>query len=164
MLAGGATLNPIIQAAGQQNDIEPALREPFLETTETMVAEGAAGFGELTALHFSFNNTHPFEMVRPDHPLFLLLSDVAGRNGVPIDFHMEAVAEGMAVPDQLRDRSASNPLALLKTSPRSSACSTTTGRPRLFASTPDGTTRAPGVSSSCAGCSTITRTFFSGLR
>jgi len=109
VLAGGATLNPIIQEAGQQNDIEPALRDRFRETAETLVAEGAAGFGELTALHFSFNSTHPFEMVRPDHPLFLLLSDVAGRHGVPIDLHMEAVAEDMAVPRELRDRSASNP-------------------------------------------------------
>ena len=109
VLAGGATLNPMIQEAGQQNDIDPALRKRFLETAETMLAEGAAGFGEITALHFSFNSTHPFEMVRPDHPLFLLLSDVADRHGVPIDLHMEAVAEEMAVAKELRDRSASNP-------------------------------------------------------
>ena len=109
VLAGGATLNPMIQEAGQQNEIDGPLRERFLETAETMLAQGAAGFGEITALHFSFNSTHPFEMVRPDHPLFLLLSDIAGRRGVTIDLHMEAVAEEMAVAQDLRDRSASNP-------------------------------------------------------
>jgi hypothetical protein len=108
-LAGGATLNAVIQEAGQQNEIDPALRKRFLEMAEAMLSEGAAGFGEITALHFSFNSTHPFEMVRPDHPLFLLLSDVAGRHRVPIDLHMEAVLEEMAVPKELRDRSASNP-------------------------------------------------------
>lgn len=109
VLAGGATLNPIIQEAGQQNNIDPALRKRFLETAETMLAQGAAGFGELTSLHFSFNSAHPFEMVRPDHPLFLLLANVAARHRVPIDLHMEAVLEDMAVPKEIRDRSASNP-------------------------------------------------------
>lgn len=109
VLGGGATLNPMIQEAGQQGSLDPELRKRFLKTTETILAEGAAGFGELTALHFSFNSTHPFEMVRPDHPLFLLLADIAARHGVPIDLHIEAVVEDMAVPDQIRDRSANNP-------------------------------------------------------
>ena len=73
ILAGGATLNPMIQEAGQQDHLDPELRKRFSEAAETMLADGAAGFGELTALHFSFNSTHPFEMVRPDHPLFILL-------------------------------------------------------------------------------------------
>lgn len=109
VLGGGATLNPIIQEAGQQNNLDSELRKRFLETAEAMLAEGAAGFGELTSLHFSFNSTHPFEMVRPDHPLFLLLADIAARHGVPLDLHMEAVHEDMAVPQQIRDRSANNP-------------------------------------------------------
>lgn len=109
VLGGGAALNPLIQEAGQQNNLDAKLRQRFMDTAEAMLAEGVAGFGELTSLHFSFNSTHPFEMVPPDHALFLLLADVAARHGVPIDFHMEAVHEEMAVPQQLRDRSASNP-------------------------------------------------------
>lgn len=109
VMGGGATLNPMIQEAGARNNLDPELRRRFLQIAETMLADGVAGFGELTSLHFSFNSSHPFERVRPDHPLFLLLADVAGRHGAVIDLHMEAVHEDMAVPQQLRDRSANNP-------------------------------------------------------
>ena len=50
---------------------------------------GAAGFGEMAAEHFSGGT--PYQFAPPDHPLFLLLADIAARHDVPIDQHMNAV-------------------------------------------------------------------------
>ena len=74
-----------------------------------MIKDGALGFGEITALHLSFRRTHPFEETPPDHPLYVLLADIAARLGVPIDIHMEAVSGGTAVPGWIQKRSSLNP-------------------------------------------------------
>jgi len=57
---------------------------------------GAAGFGEMAAEHFSGGT--PYQFAPPDHPLFLLLADIAARHDVPIDQHMNAVPRAMALP------------------------------------------------------------------
>ncbi|MBI4182886.1 MAG: amidohydrolase family protein [Proteobacteria bacterium] len=100
-LAGGGTLNPMIhQAARAGGEVDEALRRRFEERAEELVRMGALGFGEMTALHFSFDPaTHPFLAAPPDHPLFLLLADIAARRDVAIDLHMEAVREAMPLPE-----------------------------------------------------------------
>jgi hypothetical protein len=112
VMAGGSSLNPMIAGAPKDGSVGPELAQRFTRTAEDLLRQGAAGFGEVTALHLSFYSRHPFEERAPDHPLFLLLADIAARHGVPIDLHMEAVAEPFAVPDWLRQRSASNPASI----------------------------------------------------
>ena len=38
----------------------------------------------------------------PDHPLYLLLADLAAEHNVPIDIHMEAVPQDMPLPPDLK--------------------------------------------------------------
>ncbi len=77
-----------------------------------LLQQGAVGFGEMTALHFSFRSIHPFVEAPPDHPLFLLLADIAARNDVPIDLHIEAVPKDMATPRRFMFISPLNPPSL----------------------------------------------------
>jgi len=58
------------------------------------------GFGEMAAEHFP--SSTPYETAPPDHPLFLLLADIAAQHGVPICIHMEAVPQDMDLPAPLK--------------------------------------------------------------
>jgi Amidohydrolase/EF hand len=105
---GGATLNQMIGAISPEQ-VGDDDRRAFAERAQEIMSAGAVGFGEFTALHFSFFNEHPFEEVRPDHPLFLLLADIAAKNDVPIDLHVEAVPEDWVVSEELHKKSPQNP-------------------------------------------------------
>ena len=100
--SGGEGLNPIIHKVAPDK-VTPEVIRDFQQEAETIVEAGAAGFGELTAEHFSSGQgNHPYESTRPDHPLFLILADIAARNGMPIDLHMEAVPQDMPFPRSAR--------------------------------------------------------------
>jgi predicted TIM-barrel fold metal-dependent hydrolase len=64
----------------------------------------------MTAEHFAFTKAQSYESAPPDHPLFLLLADIAARHGVPIDLHMEAVPRPIPLSNGLS--SPPNPIAL----------------------------------------------------
>jgi predicted TIM-barrel fold metal-dependent hydrolase/Ca2+-binding EF-hand superfamily protein len=89
---GGWTLNGMIDQTAPE-DVDASTRRKFTEIAEDIIRRGAIGFGETTALHFSVHTTHPFEETQPDHPLFLLLADLAAKHDVPLDIHVEAVVE-----------------------------------------------------------------------
>jgi predicted TIM-barrel fold metal-dependent hydrolase len=76
------------------------MRKRFEERAEELLREGVAGFGEMTAEHFA--GVTPYQASPPDHPLFLLLAEIAGRHGAPIDLHMEAVPKAMPLPPGLK--------------------------------------------------------------
>jgi hypothetical protein len=99
---GGGTLNPMIHRHPHPSDVTPDLRRAFERKAEAIAAAGAVGFGEMSALHLSLEESHPFESVQPDHPLFLLLADIAARHRMIIDLHMDAVAGAMRLPDWLK--------------------------------------------------------------
>jgi len=111
-LGGGGTLNVMIQEAVREGTTSESLKRRFEKTAMEILSKGAIGFGELTAEHFSLNIDHPYESAPPDHPLFLLLSDIAARHGVPIDIHMEAVPENIPLPKIRRLESPHNPKVL----------------------------------------------------
>lgn len=96
VLGGGGMLNPMIQESARTGDAGPEVRRRFMERAEELLREGVAGFGELSSEHFQ--GATPYQNAPPDHPLFLLLAEIAGRHGVPIVLHMEAVARPMAPP------------------------------------------------------------------
>jgi len=101
-LGGGNALNVMIQQAVSSGDAGPAVRKKFRENAEEILRQGAIGFGEVTASHLPSAASPTYQSAPPDHPLFLLLADIAARHGVPIDLHMEAVPETMPLPSNLK--------------------------------------------------------------
>jgi hypothetical protein len=102
-LAGGGTLNPLIQNHRDPGTLTPAVRQSFADQARRMLDDGAAGFGEMAALHVSLVPNHPFEQVSIVHPLFLLLSEIAGKHKAVIDLHMDPVTGGsMPTPSSLK--------------------------------------------------------------
>lgn len=108
LLGGGGTLNVFIQESLIDGEVSLQLQEKFKKTAEDIIAQGAVGFGEMTAEHFSMDQNHPYVSASPDHPLFLLLADIAAKYDVPIDIHMEAVPQDMEMPERLQ-RMKNNP-------------------------------------------------------
>jgi len=109
-LGGGGTLNLMIQQAVKDGRVTKALEKEFDARASGLVRKGAAGFGEMTAEHFSMSEEHPYETAPPDHPLFLRLADLAAKYDRPIDLHMEAIPEEMPIPS--RFKSPPNPRTL----------------------------------------------------
>jgi predicted TIM-barrel fold metal-dependent hydrolase len=96
---GGATLNAMIQQV-PADGVTPQIRKQFEDRAEELLREGAAGFGEITAEHFA--GITPYQSAPADHPLLLLLAEIASRHGVPIDLHMEAVPAAMPLPARFK--------------------------------------------------------------
>ena len=96
VLGGGGTLNAILHRSVRSGDAGPEIRRRFRQRAEDLLREGAAGFGELAAEHFQ--GATAYQSAPPDHPLLLLLADVAAEHGVPIDLHMEAVPQDGPLP------------------------------------------------------------------
>lgn len=101
--AGGDVLNPVIHEIAA-SDVTDDVKKQFEAEAEKLVSYGIKAFGEMAALHLSMNQKHVVESASPDHPLFLLLADIATRHDIPIDLHMEAVPEDMPKPEGLNDK------------------------------------------------------------
>lgn len=94
---GGESLNPLIYST-PSNAVTVEVKKNFELRTNVLANFGVKAFGEMAATHLSFSPVHPFLQASPDHPLFLLLADIAARRGIPIDWHMEAVPQSMPLP------------------------------------------------------------------
>jgi len=116
LVAGGGTLNPLIQGTDFSR-VTSDVRKRFKEQAESLVAAGVKGFGELTAFHLCMSETHHYVASAPDHPLFLLLADIAAQHGLPIDMHMEAVTKESPTPPGLLQSCSYNPRTLPATIP-----------------------------------------------
>ena len=98
---GGGSLNPMLHAAGKSMEVSEEVRRRFEETARRIVKSGARAFGEITAHHVSMLPNHPYESTPADHPLFLLLADIAAEHRVPIDLHFDPVPAEMSTPANL---------------------------------------------------------------
>ncbi len=108
-LGGGSILNAMIMQTPNPNAVNAALRSQFEKKAENILKMGASGFGEMAAHHLSLHGaSHPYETVPADHPLFLLLADIAARHDVPIDIHFDVVTEDIKTPETLLE-SPNNP-------------------------------------------------------
>jgi hypothetical protein len=99
---GGGSLNPMIQESVRSGDAGPGIQRLFKERAEQILRDGAVGFGELSSEHLSFLPGQSYETAPPDHPLFLLLADVAADHVVPIDLHLDVVPQAMPLPLELK--------------------------------------------------------------
>jgi hypothetical protein len=97
---GGGTLNAMIQQSVSSGDAGAGVRARFQERAEALIRAGIVGFGEMTAEHFA--GITPYQWAPPDHPLFLLLADIAAAHAMPIVMHMEAVPQSMPLPAGLK--------------------------------------------------------------
>lgn len=98
---GGGSLNPMIQDTPPEA-VDDAVRAKFRALAEGIAAQGAVVFGEVTAHHLSMKamgQQHGYQWVPADHPLLLLLADIAAERGLPIDLHLDLVPEDMPRPD-----------------------------------------------------------------
>jgi predicted TIM-barrel fold metal-dependent hydrolase len=100
VLGGGGTLNAMIIQSVATGDAGPAVQKKFKQRAEELLREGVIGFGEMAAEHY--DGVTPYQYAPPDHPLYLLLADIAAEHGVPIDLHMEAVPQDMPLPAGLK--------------------------------------------------------------
>ena len=100
VLGGGGSLNGMIQQSARTGDAGAEIQRKFKERAEELLRAGAAGFGEMTAEHFQ--GATAYQSAPPDHPLFLLLADIAAKHGVPIDLHMEALPQSIPLPAPLK--------------------------------------------------------------
>jgi predicted TIM-barrel fold metal-dependent hydrolase len=91
MIGGGGALNSIVHRHADPKRVAESVKREFALVAEKILSAGAVGFGEMASLHLSATQGHPYEYVPADHPLFLLLADIAARRDVPIDLHMDPV-------------------------------------------------------------------------
>jgi hypothetical protein len=90
-LGGSGTLNPLLHQTAP-GDVDESVRRRFRQRAEEILAQGAIGFGEIAVHHLSLpqmGSFHPYESVPADHPLLLLLADIAAEKNVPIDLHYD---------------------------------------------------------------------------
>jgi predicted TIM-barrel fold metal-dependent hydrolase len=97
-LGGGGLLNPLIHST-PENDVTVDLLKKFEAKANSLLKMGAVGFGEIAIHHLSHEAGHRYQFVEADHPLLLLLADIAAKNDVVIDIHMDPVAKDRELPD-----------------------------------------------------------------
>jgi predicted TIM-barrel fold metal-dependent hydrolase len=102
ILAGGGTLNAMIQQSMKTGDSGAEIKARFRQRAEEILRIGGIGFGEMTAEHFAGDT--PYQYAPADHPLFLLLADISAERNAPIVIHMEAAPQDMAAPASLGPR------------------------------------------------------------
>ncbi|MGQ0663909.1 MAG: amidohydrolase family protein [Pseudomonadota bacterium] len=108
-LAGGGTLNATLHRHADLTKVTAKVKQEFAALAEKMIDDGAVGFGEMASLHISATEGHPYEFVPADHPLLLVLADVAAKRDVPIDLHMDAVGSEMPTPRRFAEQQANPP-------------------------------------------------------
>jgi hypothetical protein len=107
---GGGSLNVMIQDSVRSADAGPEVQRKFKDRAEQILRDGAVGFGEMSSEHLSILPGQAYETAPPDHPLFLLLADIAAAHGVPIELHLDVVPQAMLLPSGLK--SPPNPSSL----------------------------------------------------
>lgn len=106
-LAGGGSLNMTILET-PADAVTPEIQAVFRARAEKILALGALGFGEVTAEHLSLplmkegGLSHFHSVTAADHPLLLLLADIAAEKDVLIDIHFDIFPHTIPTPERLR--------------------------------------------------------------
>ena len=102
-LGGGGKLNAELHKYSDLSSVTEDVKRTFSIQAQKTIRDGAIGFGEIASLHISAAPGHPFEFVPADHPLLLVLADVAAKFNVPIDLHMDATDDETPIPPRFSD-------------------------------------------------------------
>ena len=102
VVAGGGSLNAMIQESVKSGDAGPKVQQKFKEKAEELLRDGAVGFGEMTTEHFPSPGSASYEYAPADDLLLFLLADIAAQHNVPVVFHIEAVPDDMPLPSNLK--------------------------------------------------------------
>ena len=106
---GGCELNSAIQATSPSGSADGSIRAAFHNAAERLISTaGAVSFGEIAALHLSYEPSHSFEEVPPAADLIKELASVAASHKVPLDLHMDVVQTTKATPVFYTNRSDQN--------------------------------------------------------
>ncbi|MSO88935.1 MAG: hypothetical protein EXQ89_03045 [Rhodospirillaceae bacterium] len=109
---GGGLLNLRIQSAIRADQVTSKAEADFRAEADRIAAAGAKCFGEIGLERLSLNKDEPYVSAAPDHPLVLLLADIAAEKGLPVVVHMEAVAKDYELPKVWAARTPNNPESL----------------------------------------------------
>lgn len=101
-LAGGGSLNLMLHQYNDPRSVTDKVRQQFAAMAKIALKGGAKGFGEMSSLHISLSRAHVYSFVPADHPLLLVLSDVAAEHDIPLDLHMDALFSGRKTPPDLK--------------------------------------------------------------
>lgn len=104
VLGGGGSLTIMVNET-RPEAVDEAVRQKFRQRAERIIALGAVGFGEMFIQHLSLpamGPGHAYSTVPADHPLLLLLADIAAEHDVPIDMHFDMVPKDMPLPPILK--------------------------------------------------------------
>lgn len=107
-LGGGGSLNVTILET-PASEVTPEVKAAFRARCDEILSLGALGFGEVTASHLSLpimkegGLRHLNSTAEADHPLMLLLADIAAEKDVPIDIHFDIFPLTMPVPAWLAE-------------------------------------------------------------
>lgn len=104
VLGGAGTLGRMIWKT-DPGSVSDRDRKAFSDLAKNIIESNAVGFGEIGIEHFSLpamGPKHPFEATAPDHPLLLLLADIAADNKMPIDIHFDVIPAETDLPPPLK--------------------------------------------------------------
>ena len=99
VMGGGGSLNAMIHDESPDGRPNEELKKRFVQRAEEILNIGAVGFGEVAVSHLSMVPGQPFMDVPADHPLLLLLADIAAQHHTVIDVHFDPVLEDIPRPD-----------------------------------------------------------------
>ena len=74
----------MLHDAKDEKEVSEAEKKAFRKKAEELLDAGAVGLGEIAIMHLSLDEGHPYECVAGDHPLLLLLSDIAAERDKPL--------------------------------------------------------------------------------
>ena len=98
VMGGGGSLNAMIHEDSPDGHVSEALERRFAQRAEAILNMGAIGFGELALTHLSMVPGQEYMSVPADHPLLLMLSDIAAEHDVVIDIHFDPIAADIPLP------------------------------------------------------------------
>ena len=100
-MGGGGSLNAMIHEESPDGHPSEKLTLRFKKRAQAILKSGAVGFGEIAISHLAMVPGQHVMDVPADHPLLLMLADIAAENGTVIDVHFDLVAQDIPRPSYM---------------------------------------------------------------
>lgn len=100
-MAGGGSLSPMLLDAAKSGEVGEETKKRFAAAANRIAGAGAVGFGEIALEHFGLGPEHGYEYAPADHPLMLMLADIAAEKNIPVFVHLEAIEQEAPIEPRL---------------------------------------------------------------